>query len=805
MTTVPSVQNGRRIMYSTRRVTLILALGIVIEITVAISGILIRQLFWGTEPIWSKPELYRFLVIANSIVGFFGSVILSYGVLTFIKGFRVGKSALQWVHIAVFVFMTYKAFDILQTVHWQYLRDLFNLYWDIDIMISNLLLVGAGLAAVVGMVRALYDSNQSNLKLEEQNAVLDREIRERQKSESHTRASEEKLSAIFNALSSPIFLVDREGRLLAHNSVFSMLFDGSRKTLIGLSLGEFIPAEAYETGWEHARKVFDTQVSEIFILSYKDHSWDVRIYPVRGTSGSVPCITILATDITEFLHNEDERRLLETSINNAAESIVITDQEGRIEYVNPSFEEQTGYSRLEVMGRTPAILKSGKQDAAYYRELWQTIKNGEVWRGRFINRRKDGTLFYENATISPITREDGVIEHFVAVKRNITREYQLEQQLRQSQKIEALGTLAGGIAHDLNNVLAIILGRGELALEMLEEGHPGRESLETIIRTATRSSKLIKHLLMFTRQGTSEQGSLCVAPLIKEQIKVIRSFIPSNVQLVENIAVDKEIIIADPSEIQQIVVNILNNANHAMKPDGGTLEISLESCTLKDAYIAQTGMLKPGDYIRLRVRDTGCGMTDDVLKRIFDPFFTTKEVGEGTGLGLPMVHGSVLRSGGQIDVSSTPGQGSTFDIYWPEAPPEALSEPETHERVSGKGITVLVIDDLSDFNDLLAMNLSNRGYVVRAFSEVMEALDYFKENAPAIDVAVVDYMMPGMNGKELAEVMHAVRPDLPVILLSGYASGITNINAHEHGFAAMLDKPVEIEELSRDLAKLAAR
>lgn len=794
--------------HSMRTSIIILGIGVFLEVLVVVllfvvKYLLLRLATSGLLAVPDDPEPSTFLVI--SVVGFIGSLILAYGVLSFTNGIRLSRSAKRYVYCSVAIFLSYRAFDILQTWHWEILEYTFGWNVDLDIMISNVLLVGSALTVLIGMMRALYDANQSSLRLEEQNVLLDHEIRERQKSELQARGSEEKLSAILNAIASPIFLTDRKGGVLAHNSVFGRILGGGRETLAGLSLCDLVPEPVYAEGERRVAKVFGTAVAEHFVLFHNGRSWEVHMYPVTAAGGAVKCVTVAATDITEALQMEDERRLLETAVNNAAECILITDTEGHIEYVNPAFEEQTGFARAEVMGRTPSLLKSGKQDEVFYQDLWQTINRGDVWRGRFVNRKKDGTLFYENATISPIVREDGVIDHFVAVKRNVTQEHLLELQLLQAQKIEALGTLAGGIAHDLNNILAIILGRSELVLEMLDGEHPARESLDTIIRTASRSSQLIKHLLTFTRQNNTESGPLDIASLIKEQVKLIRAFFPSNVKVIENDLTGREIVTSDPSEVQQIVVNILNNANQALQPDGGTIEITLDTCTLTEDFIASTGLLKPGKYVRFQVRDTGAGMGEEVLHRIFDPFFTTKEEGEGTGLGLSMVHRSVLRAGGQVHVQSVPGDGTVFDVYWPEAPAEALPEPVEYERVSGSGISVLVVDDLADFNALLAINLRNHGYAVTAFSEVVEALDHFRCHPDAFNIAVVDYMMPKMNGKELARRLHELQPDLPVILLSGYATGISTENAEKNGFCAMFDKPVEIERLSRDLARLARR
>lgn len=490
-----------------------------------------------------------------------------------------------------------------------------------------------------------------------------------------------------------------------------------------------------------------------------------------------------------------ERRLLSTAIQNAAESILITDVSGAIQYVNPAFEHVTGFTQEETIGRNPSILKSGSHDKAFYEELWSTIAAGKVWRGRFLNKRKDGDFFSEDATISAIQDEQGHITHYVAVKHDITREKLLEQQVQQSQKLEAIGTLAGGIAHDLNNVLAVIIGHSEMSLGRLEPDHPVHKSLEVIMRTAERSSQLIKRLLVFSRQGVSESSPLEPSSLVREQMKVIRSYLPSNIAISDFIDPDAGYVLGSPIEIQQIVFNLCTNANHAMQPEGGELEIGIDRVVADQERPLTAGTLKPGDYVRLYVCDTGSGMDAAILKRIFEPFFTTKEAGMGTGLGLPMIHGSVMQSGGAIEVTSAPGKGSRFDLYWPRLECEPQQEPCTIDIPDGGGKTVLLVDDMVDFKELLEVNLAAHGFKTEGFTEVFTALDFFQDNSNAVDIALVDYMMPGMNGSELAERLHEIRPDLPVVMLSGYSCSVTEENAAEYGFAAVISKPVETAHL----------
>lgn len=795
----------KRVQSSSRMNLLFIIVGVSIEIAVVVIGTLFKQMFHDGIPFPIDHETYRRLLITNSVVGFTGSLILCYGFISTIKNYQVSKSALRWAYVAGVLLMVYKGFDIVQTIRWLSLGNLLGSAYDIDIVISNSLLVSSVLMILIGLMRALRDANQFANALSARNRDLDLEMQERHRSELQAHSSKARLSVLLNALHSALVLVDREGHILAYNRVFAHLFKRNETDMINAPLLELLPESILHEGKMHAIGVFENNRPVDFVFTHNKRFWETHIYPVTREEGNVECITVIATDITDRINVEEERRLLETAVSNAAECIMITDTEGRIEYVNSAFEKQTGYKRHEVMGHTPALLKSGIHKTDYYRELWETIKQGKIWRGNFINRAKDGNLFREMATIFPIMAESGTISHYVAVKRDYTREHLLEKQLWQAQKIEALGMLAGGIAHDLNNVLGIILGETELVQEMLDSDHACQHNLETIEKTVLSSSSLIKHLLTFARKGDGEDGPLYIVPLIKENIQALRALLPSNVQIVENNTLKKEMIKGIPCDIQQIMVNLLNNANHALQPAGGTIEITLETVTLENQLPVTTGMLEAGRYVLLRVRDTGCGMDKEVLNRIFEPFYTTKDSGAGTGLGLSMVRNSVLRTGGQIHVQSEPQQGTVFDIYLPQILCESIIEPVAFERASGKGISVIIVDDMVDFNDLLAINLQNHHYKVTKFSDAIEALDYFRVNGRIADIVIVDYMMPMINGVDFTRELHAMHPDLPVVLLSGYSCGITKENAHEYGFCDIFTKPIKVEHLSRALVPLARR
>jgi PAS domain S-box-containing protein len=353
---------------------------------------------------------------------------------------------------------------------------------------------------------------------------------------------------------------------------------------------------------------------------------------------------------------------LATAVEQAAESIVITDSSGTIQYVNPAFERTTGYSRSEAIGKNPRILKSAIQDDSFYREMWNTISGGEVWTGRFINKRKDETLFEEEATISPVRDGTGRIVSFVGVKRDVTKEVALEKQLLHSQKMEAVGRLAGGVAHDFNNLLTAIIGYGQLVERRLDADNPLRSEVKEIMDAGHRAAALTSQLLAFSRRQTLVPRNINLNEIIDNLMRMLRRIIGEDVELSFQASPNLSPVFADPGQIEQVIMNLAVNARDAMA-HGGRLIIETSNALLDDAYCRKHLWARPGRYVQISVSDTGMGMDAETQRRIFEPFFTTKDIGRGTGLGLAVVYGIVKQHDGFIHVYSEPGQGTTFRLY----------------------------------------------------------------------------------------------------------------------------------------------
>ncbi|MBI5342693.1 MAG: PAS domain S-box protein [Deltaproteobacteria bacterium] len=517
-------------------------------------------------------------------------------------------------------------------------------------------------------------------------------------------------------------------------------------------------------------------------------------------------VSRVATAVGRAMDRAEERRKqseealqrLATAVEQSVEAIFITDPEGTIEYANPAFERITGYPPEEVIGRTPRILKSGKHGEEFYRELWATIKRGDVWKGTIINQRKDGSLYEEEAILSPVRDSSGRLMNFVAVKRDVTDERKMEEQFRQSQKMEAVGKLAGGIAHDFNNLLTAITGYSELALNRMADEDPLRGHIQEIRGVARRAAALTRQLLAFSRRQILQPKVLDLNTVVTDIDQMLRRLIGEDINLLTFLESDLWRVKADPGQISQVLMNLAVNARDAM-PSGGKLTIETSNVDIDEAYTRGHATMRPGAHVMIAMSDTGVGMNQETLSRIFEPFFTTKEMGKGTGLGLSTVYGIVKQSGGHIWVYSEPGRGTTFKIYLPrveeaaEAPEPA---PDRTGRIEGSE-TVLLVEDEEAVRMLVREILERYGYTVLAASNGEEALLASDRHEGKIHLMLCDVVMPGMSGVQLSRKIASSRPEMKVLYMSGYTdNAIVHHGVLDPG-TAFIEKPFSPDSLAR--------
>jgi two-component system cell cycle sensor histidine kinase/response regulator CckA len=499
---------------------------------------------------------------------------------------------------------------------------------------------------------------------------------------------------------------------------------------------------------------------------------------------------------------------LAIAIEQVAESVVITDTQGTIVYVNPAFEQVSGYSRAEALGQNPRILKSGRQDDAFYRDLWATITAGQVWHGRLVNKKKDGTLYTEDATITPIRGDANVTVNYVAVKHDITRDLQLEERTRQSQKMEAIGRLAGGIAHDFNNLLTALKGYTHLSLQHMKPDDPLYHDLTQISGITERATALVRQLLTFSRQEETQPVALNLNSVIGNLLKLLGRVIGEDVELITHLDPDLMQIQADLGQMEQVLMNLAINARDAM-PGGGKLVIETAGVTLDEREARAEYEMEPGDYVLLTVSDTGIGMSQAVLEHIFEPFFTTKA--EGTGLGLATVFGIVRQHGGRIHAYSEPDQGSTFHIYLPAQHPQSGAQPaETARRPAVAattlkgGETLLLAEDETAVRELAKRALEGYGYTVLAAANADQATTLFRQHANTIALLISDVIMPGITGPALYRGLAKEAPGLKVLFLSGYTGSMVQGRGVVQD-APFLQKPFTLSELALKVREVLDR
>jgi len=500
---------------------------------------------------------------------------------------------------------------------------------------------------------------------------------------------------------------------------------------------------------------------------------------------------------------QTEHARLIAAIEQVGEAVVVTDPEGTIGYVNPAFESITGYSRTDAIGRNPRLLKSGEQDDAFYQNLWLTITSGRTWHGRMVNKRKDGTLYTEEATISPVRDISDRIVNYVAVKRDITEQLRvskekdgLKEQLWQAQKLESMGRLAGGVAHDFNNMLTVILGYGEGILSQLPPGDPLRDDANEIVAAAKRSAALTRQLLAFSRRQRLQPKVLNPNDLLTDLEKMLRRLIGEDIDIVLALADDLALVSVDPGQFDQIIINLAVNARDAM-PAGGKLTIETTNIDIDELYAHSHADIVPGQYVVISVTDSGYGLDKETLSHVFDPFFTTKKKEEGTGLGLSIVYGIVKQSGGDIWVYSEPGLGTTVKIYLPQTDtkPQVQDVSVRGEERFGRDRPVLVVEDEAPVRELLRGILSKLGFRVVVAANGSEALLLVEEEGLKPDLLITDVVMPKMSGAVLAERLRGNQPDLKVLFMSGYTGNAVDHHAMLDSGTPFMQKPFTLQNV----------
>jgi PAS domain S-box-containing protein len=493
--------------------------------------------------------------------------------------------------------------------------------------------------------------------------------------------------------------------------------------------------------------------------------------------------------------------LSNTVVEQAAESIIVMDGEGKIEYVNPAFEKVSGYTREEILGKHPRFLREIDDDS--YERLWRTLRNGEIWTGRLTSRKKNGTPYEEEGTISPVRDEQGRTGQFVTVMRDVTDVVKLESSLRQAQKMEAIGQLAGGIAHDFNNLLTVILTNCHYLLKAVDEGSPVQRDIEEIKQSGERAAALTRQLLAFSRRQVLEPRVLDLNHVLDGTQKMLRRLIGEDIELVVVPAPDLGKVLVDPAQIEQVILNLAVNARDAM-PNGGKLTIETSSVLLDEACVCPCGDVHPGWYVMLVVSDTGCGMDEETRSRIFEPFFTTKDQEKGTGLGLATVYGIVKQGDGHVSVDSEVGEGTVFKVYFPRIDPTEQLESTGEEAIDLlQGTeTILVVEDDDLVRQTAVRILREHKYTVHEARTGKEALELCQRHSQDIDLLLSDMVMPKMSGLELSRLVAAAHPNIQVMFMSGYSeNGREQIDEAEADLV-FVRKPLIPSDLARKVREV---
>ncbi len=634
------------------------------------------------------------------------------------------------------------------------------------------------------------------------------------------KKKEIELRQVINTARDAFVRMDASGIIIAWNPEAEKIFGWSPGKIIGKLLADTIIPPEYRSAHTKGLKKFLTsgegplvhkgpvvnKAIEITGLHFDGHVFPVELSVVPVRTDGTWLFNAFIRDISVRKQAEAQLRKLSSVIEQTGEGVIVTDRDGTIEYVNPAFIRLTGYSQEEAIGQNPRILKSGNQDAAFYKNMWDTILSGKVWRSKVIDRKKNGTFYPVMLTISPIRNAVGEITHFAATHADLTEHDEMQAKFEQAQKMEAVGTLVGGIAHNFNNMLAGISGNMYLLRSKMEGMPELVDRVRRVEELTLQAADMVSELLIFARKGNVEKKNVDLAIVLTEAYKLAGIAFPENIKVVQEFTDDSLPIHGDANQIQQVMINLINNARDAVadvKAPG--IRVCIERFEADKDFLKKYPEIdgcafKMGQaFARLSISDNGCGIPEEKLLDIFEPFFTTKEIGIGTGLGLAMSYGTVREHGGVLDVESEVGKGSIFNVYLPLIQSQVI-RIDTHDEekiAHGRGETILLVDDEQYVRETVGEVLEELGYNILLAENGRQAIKEFESHKYQIDLIILDVVMPEMGGPEAAKCIREIDPDAKIIFSTGYdlenALNLeSNVSSDE-----VLSKPFAVSKLQR--------